>query len=149
MLNLLSKLVLRRIDNEVQYLKELRNCSEEWYNELTSPIMPLLVDKGLLRNTSDETKYIECAEKLLNQVYIINSGEKIENIFIEMGKRGITINSRTNLTPLIEEYVDSGIFLKKIAYNFEPETAHSGWKSFEMKKNKLVSEINEQLKNIR
>ncbi len=147
-INLLAKIGLRRIDSELDWLKQLRDYSEEWYNELVTPILPVLVDKGLHKDQTELHKYEKCAEQLLNQAYISNSGEKIENIFEEMGTRGITIKSRTKLTPLIDTYIKSGMFLKQIAYNFDPELATSGWKDFEIKKNRLVKEINQQLKKI-
>ncbi len=147
-INLLAKIGLRRIDSELDWLKQLREHSEDWYNEIVTPILPVLVDKGLQKNQTELQKYEKCAEQLLNQAYISNSGEKIENIFVEMGARGITIKSRTKLTPLIDTYIKSGMFLKQIAYSFDPKLAISGWKDFERKKNRLVKEINQQLKKI-
>ena len=148
MINLLEKIVFRRVNSEIDWLTKLRNYSEEWYNELVNPILPVLVNKDLQNNKAELKKYTTCAEQLLNQAYISNSGEKIENIFIEMGARGITIKSRTKLTPLIKNYIEAGMFLKRVAYNFDPEAAISGWENFKNKKIELVTEINEQLKNI-
>ncbi|MFK2822019.1 hypothetical protein ACH5BK_03455 [Arcobacter sp. YIC-80] len=146
--NLLVKLGLRRIDSEIDWLKKLREYSEEWYNELTIPVMPILINQNLKQEKLNIQQYTECAEKLLNQAYISNYGEKIENIFVEMGARGITIKSRTKLTPLINEFIETGMFMKKVAYDFEPKKAHKEWKKFLEAKNKLVKEVNKQLKTI-
>lgn len=147
-MGLLDKLVFRRIDNEVAWLKQLREASETWYNELTTPLLPVLLGQVTKDQSASVEGYVKIAKALLKEGIVVNAGDVVHNTFSEMGKRGITISSRKKLTPLIERYVESGMFVKKVAYGFNPEEARKKWKAFQESKDALVAEINSQLKSI-
>lgn len=147
-MGLLDKIVFRRIDNEVAWLKQLRYASETWYNELTTPLLPVLLGEVTEDQPASVEQYVKIAEALLKEGIVVNAGDVVHNTFSEMGRRGITISSRTKLSPLIEEYVESGMFVKKVAYGVDPEEARKKWETFQESKNALVAEINSQLKSI-
>lgn len=144
-MGLLDRLVLKRIDTEIAWLKELRTSAETWYNELTEPLLPVLSGR---ENASK--KYVSIAKKLYEEELRINAGNAVKNTFEEMGDRGITIKSRTKLAPLIEGYLKAGSFVKAIGFRSEPnpKEAIEKWTKFKENRELLISEINIQLKKI-
>ena len=145
----IDRVLFRRVDNEISWLKQLRTESDLWFNELTEPLLPLLQRKIDTDDPEVRSKYKDIAHELLKEAFIINSGDKVESIFEEMGDRGLPFTtSREALTPLIVEYLDTGLFLKMIAYGFDPDRAREKWLKFKAARKNLVSEINSQLKKI-
>lgn len=145
LLNLLSK----KIDNERSWLEGLRTATESWYNQLTEPLLPLLMGKINPEDTDAEKKYKTIAEGLLKEAFISNAGNAVNNLFQEMGKRGLPfISSRKMLAPHIQAYMESGIFLKKLVFGFHPKSAREQWQEFRNHKDQLVAEINNQLRRI-
>ena len=145
----LDGLLTRRIDTEIAWLKELRKSSEDWYNQLTQPLLPLLQGKIDVTAPGVAEKYKAIAEELLREAFIVNAGDEVNNLFQEMGKRGLPFfTSRAALTPLIAEYLEAGLFLKRIVYGFDPDRARDKWKHFQISKDALVTEINGQLRRI-
>ena len=147
-MGLLDKLLFRRVDTEIAWLKQLREASETWYNELTNPLLPVLIGEVTENDRSSVERYKKIALELLKEGIVVNAGDVVNNTFLEMGKRGITISSRKKLAPLMEDYVRDGMFVKKVAYGFNAAEAKSKWQHFQMSKDALVAEINNQLKNI-
>ena len=148
-MNLIEKLSLLEVmTNEKDWLQGLREHVEDWYNELTIPVLPILKNKKLHKDTSEYIQYKQIAEDLLNHAHISNAGNKLSNLFDEMNEKKLLINSKVIITPLINNYIESGMFLKNIAYNFDPKIVHKKWKKFEENKNKLIIEINNQIQSI-
>ena len=148
-MNLIDKLSsFELMTNEKDWLQGLRQHVEDWYNELTTPVLPILKNKKLHKDTNEYIKYKQIAEELLNHAYISNAGNKLSNLFDEMNEKNLLINSKVIITPLIHNYIDTGMFLKEIAYNYDPEIVHKKWKEFEENKNKLIIKINSQIQLI-
>lgn len=94
-------------------------------------------------------KYRVIAEGLLKEAFIINAGNAVDNLFQEMGDRGLPfVTSRQELAPLIQAYLESGLFLKRLVYGFDPERARRQWQEFRGCKDQLIREINNQLRRI-
>ncbi|GEM_PF-4064647 len=149
MLGLFERLFTRRIDTEKAWLKELRAATEEWYNQLTEPLLPVLLKQVNLNAPDVKEKYSAIAEDLLKEVFVSNAGDVVRNLFQEMGNRGIPfVTSRDDLFPLIENYLQTGLFVKRLAYGFDPERARNQWGEFFQAKESLVSELNNQLRRL-
>jgi hypothetical protein len=148
-MSFLDKLLFRRIDSEVKWLHELRDESESWFNQLTDPILPIIQNQVDERDPEVQEKYRVIADKLLKENLIVNSGDKVKNIFHEMGGRGLPLTtSRKSLEPLLIEYLESGHFLKRLAIIFDANRTREQWHEFECLKDAVIDEINNQLRNI-
>jgi len=149
MISFLKDLIAAKYNHERDWLKTLREASEDWYNQLTEPLMPVLLGQIDSNDPQIKEKYQRIADDLLREAFIVNAGDEVRNIFQEMGNRGLPfITSRKALQPLLVEYLKGGLFLKRLAFGFEPERAIAQWQKFGRARDELRNEINSQLEKL-
>lgn len=149
------------ISGEAKALREMSKATTGWYNELTKPVLPLLraaaeMDRVL---TSTERQVLKAAAlKLYEEHKIENCGDALASKMGEMMQsHGIPwFSGRHQLIRKTSEYIESGLFLKAIAFSSldsadsrvlqrtisDIRRQHS---RFERKKNALISQITRQL----
>lgn len=141
--------LVKKFDNERDLLTTLRIATEKWFNTLTTPLLPILTKRELPQDKHTENRYRTIAEALLKEAFLVNAGDEVKNILDTMGSRGFfRFTSRDALRPLMERYLESGLFLKKLVFGFDPEEAANQWCEFKAAKDELVNEINRQLSNL-
>lgn len=145
----LETLMMKKYENEREWLRSLRVAAGEWFNTLTEPLLPVLTRKVGTQDPDAEKIYGKIGSELLEEAFVVNAGDELQNIFAEMGRRGIPFStSRKPLEPLLEKYLETGLFLKKLVYGFDPEQATLEWREFRCCKNDLIKEINRQIRNL-
>jgi hypothetical protein len=156
------------IKNEKEMLRAMREAAEKWYNELTEPFLVILQEPehgpGPVLTVEQRSKLAKLANAMLCAEFLINNGEALDNKLAEIEKNcGIPwFSGRTELKEKATEYLNSGVFLKPMAYVKafrDQDTSKSDyldavqktrdkWRHFRDCKDALVDQINSQLARI-
>jgi hypothetical protein len=162
-MSFLETLCLGVIKSERDMLHALRNAAEGWYNELTRPFLPMLLgdEEGSVPSEKERIDLSRLANDMLCAEMLINDGDALENKLAEIEKSsGIPLFSgRQELRNKTVEFLNSGVFLKAIAYKLKKagrpndycsvvRDARTGWQDFQSAKDGLVAQINSQLARI-
>lgn len=163
-MSFLESLGLDVVKNEKDMLRALRDAAEGWYNELTQPFFPILLDgeNKFIPREEERSRLAQLANDMLGAELLINRGDAIENRLAEIEKSsGLPLFSgRQELRSKALDYLQSGVFLKKFAYGeFRKATtanryreavreARGKWEVFRTAKDALVAQINSQLARI-
>ena len=139
----LDRIGLDSIKSEKDFLMALRDAAENWYNELTIPLISVVSPPDCPQRTSEmsDEEYENfvsetiqenltneqyetlknAATELMNARYLINSGDKLANKMAEK-ERSIGIpffSGRKSLKENVDTYLNSGGFLKHfMTYGF-------------------------------
>jgi hypothetical protein len=162
-MSFLESLGLDVIKSEKDMLRALRDATEGWYNELTQPFLPVfLAHESYVPGEEERTRLAKLANDMLCAELLINRGDALENKLAEIEKSsGIPLFSgRKELRIKTVVFLESGVFLKKIAYGqFKKAATADGyraavreartrWQDFQTAKGELVAQINGQLARI-
>lgn len=163
-MSFLESLGLDIVKGEKDMLRALRDAAEGWYNELTQPFLPILLGdvEGPVPSDEERMHLARLAKELLHAEVLINQGDALENKLAEIEKStGIPLfSTREDLRIKAVDYLDSGVFLKKLAhgsfksaamasdYRAAVRDARTRWQEFRSAKNALVAQINSQLARI-
>lgn len=162
-MSFLEKIGLDFLANEVRWLTSIRDATELWYNELTDPIIPILI--GDITKDSPKSKRKELsniARTMFEHQSKVNQGDKVTNVLSEMSKSmGIPLFSgRNSLRKHVIRFLEAGDFVKSVAYgDFRASTSKKSvadaiartkdsWREFREAKNDLVAQINSQIASI-
>ncbi len=159
----LDRISLNLIKNEKDMLSSLLEATEQWHNELTTPLLSILNGEINAAQLSQEKRreVKRIAEKMLNEKVMVNQGNYLENK-LEQIDRSIGIpffSERDELKARIHSYLYSGMYLKKFIYgSFNSSdvlevqeginSAKKKWLLFRKKRDSLVKQINTQLAKI-
>jgi len=163
-MSFLESLGLDVVKSEKDMLRALRDAAEGWYNELTQPFLPILLGdvEGPVPSEEERRRLARLANDMLCAELLINRGDALENKLAEIEKSsGIPLFSgRQELRIKAVDFLESGVFLKKIAYGpFKNAATANGyraavreartrWQDFRTAKDELVAQINSQLASI-
>lgn len=163
-MSFVESLGLDIVKNEKDMLRAMRDAAERWFNELTQPFLPILSGdiSSPIPSVEDRRRLAKLANEMMCAELLINNGDALENKLAEIEKSsGIPLFSgRRELKERVVECLNSGVFLKKIAYGAikRSETAseyreavveaRKKWLSFKSAREALVAQINSQLAKI-
>ncbi len=103
----------QRYTSEKEFLKALLTNAQNWFNEVTKPLEPLLFEIETGKTVIEPQKYAEIAWELYRNLIEVNSANYVKNTFEQMGTRGIPFfTSRERLEPRIQSYFERGGFIK-------------------------------------
>ena len=147
-----------RLDTERAWLTGLRESCEQWYNEMTEPLLPILRSGELDFPEPTLKDFHKATSELYEQWILVNAGNHFANLKVEMGNRGMPFSGRDELRDKIVSYVHAGKFLRKsVTDGFSSpyitsgdirqviSEARSQWKEFRDAKDSVVDQINTQL----
>jgi hypothetical protein len=149
----------QRYDSEKEWLRALLTHTDNWYNQVTGPLSGLLIEMLLTKTEMNPEKYVDIAMQLFRMQHEASHGSLLDHTAQQMGDRGIPlITSRSTLMPLIREFQQRGLFIKKIGIEFahwnrmesghrerEKQALIEAWKAFESSRDDLAEEINHQI----
>jgi len=140
--------------------------AEGWYNELTDPLKEFVynITHSWDSDTNDLSpcQYAKIARELFFNEIQSNQGNNLKNILEQMTEHGIPLFShRFKLQTRTQEFLDSGHFLKTFAVTFHnwenldewirlryKKDALDAWRNFKTCKERLVTEINRQIRRL-
>ena len=152
----------QRYDSEKAWLNALLDHTENWYNEITEPLKDLLFRHSMGRVDFPASQIQEIARQLFFNKIESNHGNYVRNTLEQMNDRGIPLfTSRHKLQARAEQFLESGHFLKEVVivcHDWPQMTdsaqyqalraVRTGWEGFGVSKERLVIEINHQLRRL-
>jgi len=154
----------QRYDTEKQLLQAMLTQTESWHNELTEPLKDFLfkmkVDSRSFELQREQA--LSIAKELYFKKIESNHGNYLSNTIDQMSENGIPLfTSRHKLQKRAREYLDSGHFLKDIIncfanwdsvpemYRYQYKSqVRDAWERFKTCKDRLVTEINRQIRRL-
>ena len=146
-------------NSEFDLLYSLLEHTENWYNELTEPLKDfLLMVRGFSVLVPEQ--YVEIAQELYYKKLESNHGNYLLNTIQQMSDEEIPLfNSRYSLRKYTQEFLESGYFIKDIVSSFNnwhsknerskhiaTMNVRRGWEKFKFQKDRLIEEINRQIR---
>jgi hypothetical protein len=159
---LLEWALRQKYDSEKALLTAYLAHAEAWYNELTAPLKNFVYEMHFNLRVVEPRRYAEMARDMYFRQIESNRGNDLKNTMEQMGGMGIPLFShRHKLQRRTKELLDSGHFLKefvslfhgwddlsdhqRIAYR---RHALESWNRFKECKDRLVTEINRQMRRL-
>ncbi|MFC1567826.1 hypothetical protein ACFL3K_01310 [Pseudomonadota bacterium] len=132
---------VRNCDNERKWLENLREKVNQWYNEMTEPLLP--ITSGQVKMLTPQMQM--AARGLYEKHFLHTAGSDIR---FKMQERELDVLREKDLLKLVDEYLAAGSFIKDAAYSGDINGLYEGWQVFTEKRGFLNDEINARLRGL-